>query len=455
MNGELQIRTGAFLPSSYAIGFAHWLGVVCSVSAAAQPRGNNSNVVGMVNRTKPLTMLWRKKTQHTLPRELVPIDTSDRGPAVFFHGRKTELSAFEAACKNARLYTTSTSFLVQGPPGVGKTALLHECKKRAETGNSPWRVVDIASRMLHDPAALAEKLDIPYAIRQSEHQDTTTDIRVSAGIGASMKQSHGLRSESQGAALESVLKEAAGEEGLILTLDEAQFLEEDIAAGSTQRAISRQFLKRIHNGEVGVPVMLLAAGLGTSQHIFEGFGITRFSKRTVHRLSTLDGDSVRLALFDWLVKCGGAPEDHEHLGHWIDTLAERSFGWPQHIQFYAEFAAQWLLDNGHDLPPQVPAAVLAEGRKEREAYYRERTSRLNSDDAAILADLLELKGKDAHLTKKEICSAFLVDRASEQADEMFYSLLWKGVIAESPNKKYRVPIPSMHDWLVSNFASAG
>ncbi len=56
---------------------------------------------------------------------------SDRGPAKYFHGRKQVLSDFNELMERAVQAKSGTTFLIQGAPGAGKSALLEECKNRA------------------------------------------------------------------------------------------------------------------------------------------------------------------------------------------------------------------------------------------------------------------------------------------------------------------------------------
>ena len=56
----------------------------------------------------------------------------DRGETKYFHGREKEVGGFLKKLSESKDRKTGPIFLVQGPPGVGKTALLGECRKRAE-----------------------------------------------------------------------------------------------------------------------------------------------------------------------------------------------------------------------------------------------------------------------------------------------------------------------------------
>ena len=382
------------------------------------------------------------------------IDTGDRGPAPFFHGRQHEISAFQAAQTNARLSNGGSIFLVQGPPGAGKTALLHECTERARDNDVPWKTRTIESDALHSPAALAEQLDISNSTKTSEHTGTAVDKGISAGFAASFSHSQGKQLEGLGTAVRHVLREAATPNGLVLILDEAQNIEGDIIAGTLARSAARVCLEQIHNGEIGVPVILLAGGLGTSEKVFGEFGIGRFRDDYVHQLGGLDYISTRKVIRDWLTKYGGVPSAHEHLARWIDVLSKESYGWPQHIQCYAFVAAEWLLKNGRMPSPQVPPDVLSDGRRRRESYYLGRARGIIEQDRVSLADLIQTKGKDSTLSREDLVQTLLENRTREQAEEKFDHLLHKGMVAETPRGGYIVPIRSMQDWLIREYATA-
>ena len=400
-------------------------------------------------------MFRKKKTEEVPTDQLVWINSSDRGRAVFFHGRDQELSDFAAALEEAQVLKGGTIFLVQGPPGAGKTAFLHECRARIKSSELTWHAVRITSKMLHNPAALAKRLDVSYATRTSERKDTTTNVGVSVGFGTSVKHTKGISAETTGDDIEDVLREASlARGGLVIVLDEAQNIVGEIGAGSPEWLTAQRCLNQIHNGEIGAPVVLLAGGLGTTEGVFGTFGISRFPDDALHLLGALDNESARSVIRDWLVKSGGAPASHEYLGQWIDTLASECFGWAQHIQRYAFVAAKWLLKNGHMPTSQVPPEVLSEGRWRREKYYLGRARGTIEQDRVSLANLLHRKGNDCTLSREDLVQTLLENRTREQAEEKFDHLLYKGMVAETPRGGYIVPIPSMQDWLIREYATA-
>lgn len=70
----------------------------------------------------------------------------DRGPAKYFHGRRKVMNDFCSVLQYAANNSWGTCFLVQGAPGAGKSALLHECGLRARAQG--WVVADIGTGAL-------------------------------------------------------------------------------------------------------------------------------------------------------------------------------------------------------------------------------------------------------------------------------------------------------------------
>ncbi len=81
----------------------------------------------------------------------------DRGPAKYFHGREIVIGRLREVLKEAEKKEnwSGTIFLVQGPPGVGKTALLSECRKIA----FGWESAEIELSALWHPSKMREGLE--------------------------------------------------------------------------------------------------------------------------------------------------------------------------------------------------------------------------------------------------------------------------------------------------------
>ncbi|MCY4253737.1 MAG: ATP-binding protein [Flavobacteriaceae bacterium] len=64
-----------------------------------------------------------------------------RRKADYFHGRKEEIDFFQTILSQSKEKKKSHTLLIQGAPGVGKSALLEELKKRGR--NAGWRVAKL------------------------------------------------------------------------------------------------------------------------------------------------------------------------------------------------------------------------------------------------------------------------------------------------------------------------
>ena len=378
------------------------------------------------------------------------LSTRSRGRAIYFHGRHAELDAFRGLLLDVKRERGGTTFLIQGPPGAGKTALLYECEELARQVG--WGVARIRPGALGNRGELASALGKSYVTKKTRHIGVDGHIGSNGQLAGYLRGAWGRSLEFAGKSVNEILRRVAKRRGLVLIMDEAQHLQIGIGTESSIKRAIVKSLDDIHNGTVGAPVILLAGGLGTSADVFEEFGVSRFDDECLWRLGTLDEGSARLVFRDWLTKSGGAPEDHKHLGCWINTLAQESQYWPQHIQLYARTAAQWVLDNGSVLQPQVPARVMSVGRSKREDYYSRRIRGIRLEGIVALANLLARNAEDYHLTQKEIESEFPESLPSDQAGVTLKLLLRKGVLADTPQKRFRVPIPSMRKWLVGEFA---
>ncbi len=368
-----------------------------------------------------------------------PDTIDDRGPAKYFHGRKEVLSLFSARRTRASVGGPSaqgTTFLIQGAPGAGKTALLYRCA--VEAAEDGWTVAEIDSRALYDPASMASWLDQPYIARTSRQVEI--DLKVARGTRS--KETGGITSVSQ------LLREAAAStaRGLLLVLDEVQTLVK--LAASPHELNATDTLNLVHNGKAGGPVILLAGGLGTSEAAFSSLGVSRFYDGCVVNLGRLAPEPERAIIRDWLVRDGGAEGDATP---WIDAIAKETHGWPQHIIAFAEPAALIVRSNHGQMTPDGLEAVLQQGQQRKENYYFARVQGISKQDRVALSMVLSMIPPDTTLQESEVLEIFSGNRSRTEAQRVFESVLHKGVLAATLDGDYAVPIPSMHYWLVEQY----
>ena len=362
----------------------------------------------------------------------------DRGPSRYFHGRKRVLRNFKELLKRATQAGNGTTFLIQGAPGVGKTALVYECKRRALEGD--WDVASIT------PLALWNSKELLYGLgRGSRLRLTGGSGKV--GVDAVVKNEAGLDCavhEENRTVLE-VLR--GGKKPLFLALDEAQALGTQDIPPSNQLSVVNSVLNNIHNGDLDRPVILLAAGLGTTLKSFGTLGISRFAVNCFVELGALDKGSERAVIWDWIKKEGKAKGDP---AAWIDAIAQETHGWPQHIQSYANCAVDQL--NAHDgvMTPGGLSAALEAGREDRKVYYKQRVVDFRVDQIRCLARSIADVPQGEPAEYRDIVSSLAQEYGEDGAEKLFKNLERKGLLAQS-GMGYAVPIPSMHAWLKDEY----
>ena len=328
--------------------------------------------------------------------EYLALPTEDRGKAKYFHGRRSEISAFRYTCHVALEGKSGTVFLVQGPPGSGKTALLERLATLAKADG--WHSASIAPAALHDPQTLAEGLEESYATKTVRHSKGGGSLGVRTLVSVGGQFAKGKSEEYAGASVFEMLRRAAGSKGLILILDEMQALrnEEKISLEARSRII--RTLAHIHNGAVKAPIMLLAGGLGTSRGILGDLQISRFQDGCHWNLGGLSDGEARAVIEDWLEQAGGASSSDPNLGHWVTTLAAECHNWPQHLHVYSCVAARWLEYHWGELTVKVPSIILDIARAKRVKYYEGRVSGFEPPRLRTLANLISRNGNSEALT---------------------------------------------------------
>ncbi len=301
---------------------------------------------------------------------LPPIPAAvDRGPAMYFHGRTSIRRNFDELLERSLNSNTGTTFLVQGASGVGKSALLYECRKQAE--EKEWNVAKIGLDCFWDPLKLRSSLG---------HGRTYEVTERSTQFGVKNVVERGYRSVRYDPTVEDILKD--GRQPLLLILDEAHALADENFPPSQYLVTTVQTLELIHNDELGTPVILLAAGLEGARKGFSKLKISRFGEDCLVDLGALSKESERAVIRDWLTKGGSDKEDPTP---WMDAIALETHGWPLHIQSYARHAANYLKANDGVMTSVGLEAVLNIAQEKRKVYYKQRVGDFRVDQIRCLA----------------------------------------------------------------------
>ncbi len=199
---------------------------------------------------------------------------------------------------------------------------------------------------------------------------------------------------------------------------------------------------------MGKPIILLAAGLGTTRDSFGKLGISRFSEDCVTELSALSKASERLVIEDWIKKEGRGQGDPTA---WIDAISQETHGWPRHVHSYAKHASEYLKANKGVMNPDGLSTVLKAGHNARRAYYEGRVYGFEPDQVQCLAGSIPDGAVGHPIPRLKIMSALGNKYDDGPAQDLFMDFVNKGII-EKRGLGYAIPIPSMHTWLRDTYA---
>ncbi len=90
------------------------------------------------------------------------------------------------------------------------------------------------------------------------------------------------------------------------------------------------------------------------------------------------------------------------------------------------------------------------GRKGRIELYEARIRGIPEEQLHCIARLIACAPSGTSVAKMDIIASLRLDYDHDTAEKIFTLTLHKGILDEQENR-YVVPIPSMHDWLFSNY----
>ena len=364
-------------------------------------------------------------------------DLKDRGKAKYFHGRKGILGRFHRRLKWAEKDPSEgTTFLIQAAPGAGKTALLHECTKLAE--NIGWEAVRLNTRALWDTDTMCQRLGDGW-------MPLLDEIAGQGGFDKWIQIQGAAKFKLPGHTPQSIIER--GKDPLLLFLDEAQTLGTGMAPTDARYETVKVFLDSLHNGYMGRPVMLAAAGLSATKRAFKDMGVSRFKDNCYVELGPLKQEAEWEVIEDWLRKDGRAKGDPTP---WIDAIMQRTHGWPQHVAAYAQAAAIHLRATGREMTPEKLKTALEVGEMKRTKFYESRADGIVRKERQCIARAMANIEMDGTIDKDIVIASLREVCSEEKAEEVFALALSNGVF-DLQGDSYVIPIPSMRRWFMVNY----
>ncbi len=354
--------------------------------------------------------------------------------------------------------TSKSTRLVEGAPGVGKSSILAELKRRsiteAATGPDAPRTLVVNSSELKE--SFTHVLDLLFeTARLEQHEWIDLGRRLFRTARRSIQSLNvaavgvGLKKHDLGGLV--ALKERHPPQKwarpVILAIDEAQNLLPD------SNLPESTVLQGLHNG-CGLPVTLVLAGLGDTQARATEIGLTRIPPDQRHNVGGLDQEHVRALMSGFGNHFGIDTIGHEDR---LEELARPCDGWPRHLHIALKALGKELLTSDGDLGRVDWDGVNSEAERSRYRYYRSQRSREMEGAAGLTAAVMRDLGPgdrrgdvvDSIERHKEShpSSRWRLPKGMD-AEDFLGHLIHQGALQEDGEDSFLCPIPSFRTHLI-------
>ena len=307
----------------------------------------------------------------------------DRAASPVFVGRDEVFRDLDSGIELARLgRSEGTALVVYGAPGAGKTALMHEAKKRWDeahgrrTSQTPLAVKVDASAVNSPHRAVLTILravypDSDFFSRQSE---TMTGSAKAGMPGVAQGSFQTAMEAAAPSTIEAAMQDPIGffehacrpsdwTRPVCLMIDEAQTV-----CGYPERSEVNEFILHLHSSNY--PVLMLFGGLGNTLDTLEQIGLSRTAVAGVNGLPPLTFDQAASAADRFLDVYEIRASQEDRTG-FADSVATVCAGWPQHLHCYLAEAGKIALRNERLTADDWPE-IENNGTILREKFYRQR-----------------------------------------------------------------------------------
>ncbi len=413
---------------------------------------------------------------------------NDKQKAIFFVGRKDIIAGIETTVADidsrikadtsgtglqpGKTLTSQDTWLIQGAPGAGKSALLSHLESIwAAREGGPVTVRIDPNNLRNETIVTGIIADCILPNYGEELLNTVRTVEASAGVNALIQAGGKVidsEQSSSGLALEHLArlysKKAAAVskrvlKGSSLTLPELRPIVVLIDEVQMFDPEDVPVLRKLHNGTHGMPIVALLFGLAYSESMLAAARISRFAKTNqlshVQTIAPLEAgeaaECVRAMLNGYQIKNRHHSDLPEKIDGWCD-------GWPQFLEHYMIPLARQLSDNGLDLARIDESAVRRDGDANRVDYYSKRLG--NSpicDSEELLADVAQLIGPDG-CKRGEIISLledcrwvkgqYLTTMPEGMEPTEFIEAMIVAGVVHRKDTTLTIPIPSFRRYLI-------
>ena len=314
------------------------------------------------------------------------VTREEGSPPPVFAGREDVLQDIETAGIRTWKGSAATSHgnpkatrVVQGAPGSGKSSIIAELTKRLQkkmvTGVEP--TADVVPRVVSlTPGLVADDLPSVLTILAGAaglSSPVWRKIVSKVEIGVTIKPDSvtphmGLNLTNKGKPrhiwdLASLFPPEQWQAPVILAIDEAQRF-----TGGRFTAHAR-FLQEIHDNTIGLPMLLVLAGLGDTADKAREMNLTR--SRYPHEIGSLPPEEVAAFMLACCRRFGLDALGYEER---LVELASPCEGWPRHLHFALQSLGREALKVDGGLGRVSWTRILEDAESSRKRYYQRQQS---------------------------------------------------------------------------------
>ena len=391
-------------------------------------------------------------------------EIGDRTAPVVFAGRTDEFALLESAVRGVQRGENGRTVVIQGVPGVGKTALRDEFAARLLThdANDGKAVIPVrlnASSLGFKPAAIVEQIDKAFRGLESSDWRERTMSRVADGAyflgnalfaAATRKDVREFTAASRapdslGVVLDDYVGQRLGRRGstIVLLVDEAQNLQDTPSV--------RTHLEELHNDGAGeTPMMLACFGLATTVDRLADLGLSRLSRGHVRSIGALTSEEARQAVVGTLEEVFACHAfDEQDRSKWINEAAiailDDSGNFPHHLTNGCSALAQTVLLDGIAASPPVDV-VREKSSGYRREYYEARLRPWSRYETALAYAFME--STDGQTPANAIIAALTTvrDRGKPVSEEIAWDVvegICRAGFMEERDRSINVLLPSL------------
>ena len=384
----------------------------------------------------------------------------EREPPLAFEGRVDILNEILGQVED-RLDATDTvsrTFVIQGPPGCGKTSLLAELASKIDQ-YAHARVVSIETTEMNTPALFVERF-VDGLVKRYDKKA----FRSSAKTNKTTANATVFKRETEWkSTLPSVIDLVASRKLTIwkalnellnlkdnpvflLLVDEVQSLSP--FQGSDTNAIA----KEVHLGTTGgIKIIPVFAGLSDCQNVLKEVGVSlRTHVESLGGLSEPEAESVV-----WNTMKGLGVEDLFNRTDVMKIMEQCSFAseqWPRHLDQYLK-ALTLEISACKDAFEIDLDKVIQSGHENRMNHYDDQLSSLKGDDLVeTLIGIAQQYPLNTPIYRREV-RTFLDDDpfVEDDSKNVLFRLLHHGVLEDVKGtaSQMRFSIPSLHTYLAN------